>query len=1049
MMSLPATLTGVDAVTPGRSAATGAPQIEIREWGRPTRRRTLIDPLEFGRDCDGEVLDDTEVSRRHLRLVSSPTALSVVDLGSRNGTTVNGIPLTGRASLRTGDVVRIGRSEIVVIHAGTRMGDDDQHHDAMRLTLGPVAPVQVPPPPGSAERRPPAAIVVVNRILGLDPGSGVDPFASFPELPSRLPGWVWPIARVVSLGSFVALTIVMFLRPAGGLFVLFGVIVPLLPATFLLAPGLWRNVCPLAASNQIPRVVGFSRAGDPPNLLYGRGYLVGVTLFFGIAGSRLAGLDRNGAAMGTVLAVVVVLAFVGGVLYKGKSGWCSSICPLFPLQRAYGQTPFVTVPNRHCPTCVGCAKNCYDFRPAAAYQADLADPDRSWSAPRKLFAAALPGFVLGFFHLAGDQGPSLPQRYALLLLFILVTVGSFFALEALTPLSPAMLTAGYVAIALNSFYWFAGPVLARSLAEIAGVTVSWLRWSISAGLLAATLIWLARTRVRELQFAVASGVRAEPVTLSLSRRRDATVPPNEMEVRFDPNGPRVAVEAGASVLEAAEQAGLPIEAGCRMGVCGADPVAVLDGMSSLSPLGPDERNTLRRLGFADTTRMACCARIGGGAVTVSLTPEPGSGEDGRPADFDRSIVSVVVIGNGIAGVTAADFVRRGHPDCEIHLVGREPHALYNRMGISRLVYGRSAMQGLSLLPEGWYDDHGITAWLNTIVRRIDVDSRRVHLGTGEVLPYDRLILAMGAASAVPPIEGLDRPGCFVLREAEDAMRIRAYAQQHRCTHAVVAGAGLLGLEAAYAVRQLGLRVTVLERGDRPLHRQVDARCSELVRAHLEGVGIDVQHRSSATHVLGDPAVNAIELTDGRVVACDLVLTAVGIRPNVDLARDAGIPVRSGVLVDDRMETPVAGVYAAGDVAEHRGVVYGLWPIAAEQAQAAAVNALGGDAVIVAETRATILKGVGLGLFVTGRVEPEAGDDVIVVERSAPVSYRRLVLSGGRAVGAVVLGHHPADQAAAHTVVRNRLEVPSAIGDALRAGDWTGLQELAASSAPAA
>ena len=123
------------------------------------------------------------------------------------------------------------------------------------------------------------------------------------------------------------------------------------------------------------------------------------------------------------------------------------------------------------------------------------------------------------------------------------------------------------------------------------------------------------------------------------------------------------------------------------------------------------------------------------------------------APFDRSLKSVVVIGNGIAGVTAADFLRRGHPDCEIHLVGSEAHVLYNRMGIYRLVYGRSAMRGLYLLSESWYDEHGITAWLNTFATQIDTSARRVRLGTGEVLRYDRLILAMGGSSASGAIEG--------------------------------------------------------------------------------------------------------------------------------------------------------------------------------------------------------------------------------------------------------------------------------------------------------
>ena len=239
----------------------------------------------------------------------------------------------------------------------------------------------------------------------------------------------------------------------------------------------------------------------------------------------------------------------------------------------------------------------------------------------------------------------------------------------------------------------------------------------------------------------------------------------------------MSAEAGLSVLEVAERNGQPLEAGCRMGVCGADPIAILDGMDACLPRRRKSSTRLRRLGLAANTRMACCARLQSGPVTVSLTPEPGDTSATTPTHFDRSIASVVVLGNGIAGVTAADFIRRGHPDCEIHLVGGESHVLYNRMGISRLVYGRSAMQGLFLLGEQWYDDHGITAWLNTVATRIDVPTKRVLLGTGDTLSYDRLVLAMGSSSVVPPIAGFDRPGSFVMRDAGDAIAIRAYVQQ--------------------------------------------------------------------------------------------------------------------------------------------------------------------------------------------------------------------------------------------------------------------------------
>jgi nitrite reductase (NADH) large subunit len=360
------------------------------------------------------------------------------------------------------------------------------------------------------------------------------------------------------------------------------------------------------------------------------------------------------------------------------------------------------------------------------------------------------------------------------------------------------------------------------------------------------------------------------------------------------------------------------------------------------------------------------------------------------------------------------------------------------------------MQGLYLLPEQWYDEHQIVAWLNTVASRIDLESKRVFLATGDTLPYDRLILAMGSSSALPPVAGVGRPGSFVLRSAADAMLIRAYAQEHGCRDAVVAGGGLLGLEAAHSLHELGLRVTVLERGTRLLSRQIDEYCSELVDAHFARIGMQVLYRAEAESLTGEDRVDGVALKDGRVLRCDMFLAAVGIRPNAEIARQAGISVNRGVVVNDRMETSVPGVFAAGDVAEHDGRVLGLWPIAAKQGEAAAMNALGGNETLTAEVPATILKGVGLDLFSIGKFAAQAGDEIVVDENpdpSAP-SYRRLVISKGRVVGAVVLGNQPEVVASVTTAVKNRAEVRQAQLAELRRGDWEALKNGGRVSAPA-
>ncbi len=1041
----------------------GTPVIEIREPGRPPRRVHVERAIEFGRQPagDGEavVLDDLAVSRRHLRLVPSPVALSMVDLGSANGTMVNGRRVTGRVVLELGSVARLGQTEILMV--GWE-GDRAPAVPAPRSPAG-TATVAVaimptppaPPRPPAPARRPSPAATLWGWLLGTVPRAGEPLFPAYTEMRRRLPIRAWHGIRIASVVAYLALCAGLWIRPAGGQFWFFKVIVPLLPILFFTAPGLWRNICPLAAANQAPRVRGFTKALIPPDWLRRYGALISIFLFFGITSTRIAFFNASAPGLSILLSLTILNAFVAGWMFKGKSGWCSSICPLLPLQRAYGQTPFAKVPNSHCQPCVGCTKNCYDFRPSVAYQADLHDPDPQWSAPRKLFVSALPGFVLGFFLLVSHPGITLPEVYLRLAAFFLGSVGLFYAVQALTGLETTITVAVWAATAISIFYWYSGVTLASSFATITGIQAAWLAWPVRVVVWALALLWIARTYVKGRQYEEETAARPALPVIQISPRakkvaQQAASP--GAEVTFAGTGKPVKAEVGMSLLALAEREKQPIEAGCRMGVCGADPVAIMQGGGCLTRPDEDEQNTLRRLGFADNTRMACVARVQSGPVTVALKPEPGTPKASAVTAYDRSIVSVVVLGNGIAGVTAADFLRRGHPECEIHVVGAESHVHYNRMGISRLVFGRSAMQGLYLLPEQWYDDHQVVAWLNTRASRIDIAAKQVSLATGDTLHYDRLILAMGASSARPPVDGFGRDGSFVMRAAADAMAIRAYAQEHGCRTAVVAGGGLLGLEGAHALHELGLDVTVLERGGRLMGKQVDERCSELLHGHLARMGLHVEYRAESQALAGEGRVTGVTLKDGRTLGCDIFLAAVGNRPNADLARDAGIAVNRGVIVNDRMQTSVPHVYAAGDVAEHDGMLLGLWPIAAKQGEVAAVNALGGLAgqqmSLTAEVPATILTGVGIDLFSIGQFAAGEGDTTIVAEERDPYdpSYRKLVISGGRAVGATVVGNDPEVVAAATAAVKNRAEVTRQVLADLRRGEWAALRD--AGRAPA-
>jgi len=872
-----------------------------------------------------------------------------------------------------------------------------------------------------------------------------------------LPKWFWYGMRIVSIGTALGLAVVLFVRPDVGLFFFWRVMIPMVPLLFFVAPALWRNICPMAALNQTPRLFGFTKGMTPPQWMQRYGYLVAISLFLVLVSTRKVIFNTNGPALAVLILASLTAAFVMGDLFRGKSGWCSSICPLLPVQRIYGQTPFVNVTHAHCEPCLGCTKNCYDLNPKNAYLADLYDDDRHFALFRRAFVGLFPGFILAFYLVPNP--PAIPtwQMYAMLAAAGAFSMMTFFAVEAVTRHTGSKITVIYGALALNLYYWFNSMTLGSLIATPAPEAFV---WSLRALVLGLTLFWIYRTYQKEKPFIeltlapVSLHGTVDVVKPGERKPGDAgngATPSTKPVVTVAPDGQKLEVEKNRTLLEICEQHNLPIESGCRMGLCGADPVCIHKGMENLSKMGDDEHTTLERLGLAPNTRMACMARVRGDVQVALMPDKPDIYRSSIVAGFkyDKSVERVVIVGNGIAGVTAADHIRRRHPHCEIHLIGRERHHLYNRMGITRLIYGRSAMQGLYLLPEQWYDDFNITCWLNTHVTHVDRDARTVSLGTGETLPYDRLILTTGSQSFVPPINGYGMPGTFVLRSAEDAMAIRAYVQEQGARTAVVAGGGLLGLEAAYGLHKLGLDVTVLERSPALLARQLDARSSEFLLAYLEGLGIHVRTEAevAAAHAADDVAsarVASVTLDDGQVLPCDLLLVAAGIRADLELAAEMGLELKQGVVVDDLMRTSDPWIFAAGDVAEYDGKLYGLWPVAVSQAEVAAANAVAENGIAVAnyvETApVTMLKVVGIDITSIGRIAAEPEDTVIVIEESAQHHYRKLIIRDGKIAGAILLGY-PLEAPGVAAAVKQELDITPWL-DNLRRGDWDELAALA-------
>jgi len=309
------------------------------------------------------------------------------------------------------------------------------------------------------------------------------------------------------------------------------------------------------------------------------------------------------------------------------------------------------------------------------------------------------------------------------------------------------------------------------------------------------------------------------------------------------------------------------------------------------------------------------------------------------------------------------------------------------------------------------------------------------LATRDTLAYDRLILATGSSAQVPPMAGFGVEGSFVLRDADDAMTIRDHMQRRGGKSAVVIGAGLLGLEAAQALTQLGAQVRLLAKSAQLLDRQIDAAASELLVAHLATRGIVVINKARALSLEhdGQGRLAEVVLADGRRLPADAVVVCAGSRANLDLARSAGLAIGRGITVDAHMRTSDRYVYAAGDVAEFEGISHGLWAVAMEQGEIAAVNALGapgGERVYRGHVPVTALKVSGIDVRSAGELH---GEVELTQHDAAQGVYRKLVIAQGKVVGAVLVGS-PDESDDIVQAVRERAGV-STLGALLQQGHW--------------
>ncbi|MEH7545545.1 nitrite reductase large subunit NirB [Neobacillus vireti] len=364
---------------------------------------------------------------------------------------------------------------------------------------------------------------------------------------------------------------------------------------------------------------------------------------------------------------------------------------------------------------------------------------------------------------------------------------------------------------------------------------------------------------------------------------------------------------------------------------------------------------------------------------------------------------LVMIGNGMAGVrTIEEILKLNTEQFEITIFGEEPHPNYNRIKLSNILQGNTNFDDIIINPLEWYKENNIQLYTGEAIVSIDVESKRVISDQGREVEYDELIIATGSNSFILPIPGADKIGVTGFRDIKDCeMMIKSAGQYQK---AVVIGGGLLGLEAARGLLNLGMKVDVVHLMPHLMERQLDPIASSLLKTELESQGMNFFMEKQTVEILADERVTGLRFKDGSEVEADLVVMAIGIKSNIQVAKDSGIYVNRGIVVNDYMETSVPHVYAVGECAEHREIVYGLVAPLYEQGKILASHICGIESKpYEGSVTGTQLKVAGVDLFSAGEIFEDGTTKSIMVYNEYEGLYKRVLTRNNTIVGIVLYG----------------------------------------------
>ncbi|MGI8315591.1 nitrite reductase large subunit NirB [Halobacillus mangrovi] len=383
-------------------------------------------------------------------------------------------------------------------------------------------------------------------------------------------------------------------------------------------------------------------------------------------------------------------------------------------------------------------------------------------------------------------------------------------------------------------------------------------------------------------------------------------------------------------------------------------------------------------------------------------------------------LKLVLIGNGMAGVRCIENIVKEDPAAfDITIFGSEPYGNYSRIMLSSILQGDTTYEEIMLNPIDWYEENGIDLFTGESVIFIDKEKKTIETDKGRKVPYDKLIIATGSCPFILPLKGADKEGVFSFRTIEDCRRMTEAANSYK--KAVVIGGGVLGLEAARGLLNLGMEVHVVHRSQYIMQRQLDEPASLMLQKELESQGMNFLLNKDSEEIVGEARVEKIRFKDGTEITTDLVVMAVGINPNVQLAKRSGIKTNRGIIVDGYLETNCSDIYALGECAEYEGMTYGLVKPLYEQGEVLARHLCKPPSLpYQGSILSTQLKISGVDVFSVGQFSQDDTTQVIQYQNEIEGVYKKVVFRGSKVVGAVLFGDTREGSKLVDTIVKEKV-----------------------------